>query len=54
MNGLKGEGYALKSDKNGVVITGNSTIGTFYGMQTLIQLLPTEKSNNLVIARCRR
>ncbi|MEG2102741.1 MAG: beta-N-acetylhexosaminidase [Flavobacterium sp.] len=50
INGLKGEGYTLKSDKNGVEITGNSTIGTFYGMQTLIQLLPVEKSNSLAIA----
>ncbi|WPO79304.1 beta-N-acetylhexosaminidase [Flavobacterium sp. KACC 22761] len=50
IDGLKAEGYALKSDKNGVVITGNSAKGTFYGMQTLIQLLPTEKSNSLAIA----
>lgn len=48
--GLKGEGYSLISDKNGVEIIGNSPIGTFYGMQTLIQLLPTEKSNSLAIA----
>ncbi|MFH6998532.1 beta-N-acetylhexosaminidase [Flavobacterium sp. FlaQc-57] len=48
--GLKGEGYSLVSDKNGVEIIGNSAIGTFYGMQTLIQLLPAEKSNSLAIA----
>lgn len=48
--GLKGEGYSLISDKNGVEIIGNSPIGTFYGMQTLIQLLPAEKSNSLAIA----
>ncbi|WP_414000332.1 beta-N-acetylhexosaminidase [Flavobacterium sp. W1B] len=48
--GLKGEGYSLKSDSKGVVIEGNSAIGTFYGMQTLIQLLPVEKSNALTIA----
>ncbi|PIF70741.1 beta-N-acetylhexosaminidase [Flavobacterium sp. 2] len=50
IQGLKGEGYSLKSDKNGVEITGNSAIGTFYGIQTLIQLLPAEKSSNLTIA----
>ncbi|MBS7255778.1 beta-N-acetylhexosaminidase [Flavobacterium branchiicola] len=50
IEGLKGEGYTFKSDKNGVEITGNSAIGTFYGMQTLIQLLPVEKSNSLAIA----
>lgn len=50
IDGLKGEGYSLKSDKDGVLIEGNSNQGTFYGMQTLIQLLPTEKSNSLTIA----
>ena len=44
IDGLKGEGYSLKSDKDGVLIEGNSTQGTFYGMQTLIQLLPVGKS----------
>jgi hexosaminidase len=50
IDGIKGEGYSLKSDKDGVLIEGNSNQGTFYGMQTLIQLLPTEKSNSLTIA----
>lgn len=50
IQGLKGEGYSLKSDKSGVEIIGNSPIGTFYGIQTLIQLLPVEKSSNLEIA----
>ena len=48
--GLKSEGYTFKSDKNGVEITGNAAIGTFYGMQTLIQLLPVKKSKSLAIA----
>ncbi|QOG00741.1 beta-N-acetylhexosaminidase [Flavobacterium sp. MDT1-60] len=50
IEGLKSEGYTFKSGKNGVEITGNAAIGTFYGMQTLIQLLPVEKSKNLAIA----
>ena len=50
IEGLKSEGYTFKSDKNGVEITGNAPIGTFYGMQTLIQLLPVEKSKSLAIA----
>lgn len=50
IKGLKAEGYSLKSDSKGVLIEGNSDIGTFYGMQTLIQLLPVEKSNTLKIA----
>jgi hexosaminidase len=49
-DGLKGEGYTLKSDNEGVFIEGNSSQGTFYGMQTLIQLLPVTKSNSLKIA----
>jgi hexosaminidase len=34
------EGYSLNATKDGVIINGNSYSGTFYGMQTLIQLLP--------------
>ncbi len=36
------EGYNLISDESGVVITGQSTDGVFYGIQTLLQLLPLE------------
>lgn len=50
IKGLKSEGYTFKSDKNGVEIHGYAAIGTFYGMQTLIQLLPVEKSKSLAIA----
>ena len=50
VDGLKSEGYSLKSGNGRVLIEGNSAIGTFYGMQTLIQLLPVEKSNSLKIA----
>ncbi len=50
MDGLQAEGYSLKTDKEGVLIEGNSNQGTFYGMQTLIQLLPTQKSSSLKIA----
>lgn len=50
VDGLKAEGYSLQSGGEGVLIEGNSARGTFYGMQTLIQLLPTAKSNTLKIA----
>ncbi|AOW08567.1 beta-N-acetylhexosaminidase [Flavobacterium gilvum] len=50
VEGLKAEAYTLKSNEKGVEIKGNSGIGTFYGMQTLIQLLPVEKSSSLTIA----
>lgn len=36
------EGYTLVSTPKGVVITANETAGLFYGMQTLLQLLPKE------------
>lgn len=36
------EGYTLVSSPNGVVITANDPAGLFYGMQTLLQLLPKE------------
>lgn len=36
------EGYTLVSSSNGVIISANGTPGLFYGMQTLLQLLPKE------------
>ena len=36
------EGYTLVSSSKGVVITANKQAGLFYGMQTLLQLLPKE------------
>jgi hexosaminidase len=36
------EGYTLISTTNGVVITANAPAGLFYGMETLLQLLPKE------------
>lgn len=43
------EGYSLKVAKDRVDINGNDGAGTFYGIQTLIQLLPVEKGNTLWI-----
>ncbi len=36
------EGYVLKSSAVGVTIEANETAGIYYGMQTLLQLLPKE------------
>ncbi|HKK43238.1 MAG TPA: beta-N-acetylhexosaminidase, partial [Bacteroidales bacterium] len=36
------EGYTLVADTKGVTITANETAGLFYGMQTLLQLLPPQ------------
>lgn len=41
--------YQLHINKEGVHIGGDNATGTFYGVQTLIQLLPVVKSNNLVV-----
>ena len=41
--------YQFQSSKNGVKINGSNPEGVFYGVQTLIQLLPTEKSVSLSI-----
>ncbi len=36
------EGYTLESAANGITITANQPAGLFYGMQSLLQLLPKE------------
>jgi len=47
-NGTK-DGYTLNVSKGGAVIRGNTGAGTFYGIQSLIQLLPVEKNTSLTI-----
>ena len=44
------DAYTFESSAEGVSITGATYPGTFYGMQTLIQLLPVEKSSSLKIS----
>lgn len=39
---LKREGYKMSVDENHIEIVGKSAAGVFYGMQTLMQLLPAE------------
>jgi len=41
--------YRFQSGKNGITITANAPVGVFYGMQTLIQLLPFEKKAALPV-----
>src|SRR5690348_2208267 len=43
------DAYTFESNSNGVIIIGATYAGSFYGMQTLIQLLPTQKSSSLKI-----
>jgi hexosaminidase len=43
------EGYVLEATPKGMVISANQTAGLFYGMQTLIQLLPKEIESKSVL-----
>ena len=47
---LKPDAYKLEIDSNGVRIEGGDGAGVFYGLQTLIQLLPAGKTNKLNVA----
>ena len=42
------EGYILEATTKGVIITANQVGGLFYGMQTLVQLLPKEIESKTV------
>ncbi len=43
------EGYLLRVDKNGVVITASAPNGIFYGIQTLRQLIPADAKPDSVL-----
>jgi len=45
-------GYDLEIDNEKAYIGSDNGPGTFYGVQTLIQLLPTEKSTSLPVQQC--
>lgn len=45
----KAGGYALSVTPSGITISGEDYAGTFYGMQTLIQLLPVEPGATLAV-----
>ncbi len=40
----------MEVNAKGVYIGGDNETGAFYGVQTLLQLLPTEKANSLPVA----
>ncbi len=44
--------YDLNINKNKIYIGGDNEEGVFYGIQTLIQLLPTERSKSLAVQQC--
>jgi hexosaminidase len=43
------EFYQIKVTKKGIAISANGSAGLFYGVQSLIQLLPVEKNNRLIV-----
>ena len=47
--GINEEGYQMKVTTNGVKINAKSAAGVFYGMQTLLQLLPAEVESTTVV-----
>jgi hexosaminidase len=47
-NGIEG-GYTLDVKKDGIYIHGNDEAGVFYGVQSLVQLLPLVKANSLAV-----
>ena len=42
VNGIAGEAYSLDITGNGITITGNAAAGVFYGVQSLMALVPLE------------
>ena len=44
--------YTMTVDKNKIAITASSEQGVFYGIQSLLQLLPAERSAQLAIQNC--
>ena len=44
--------YNMNVNGDNILINGNDEEGVFYGVQTLIQLLPAEKSNSLTVQQC--
>src|SRR5689334_12841520 len=43
------DAYSLTVDKNGITISGDTYAGTFYGLQTLIQLLPVDQNKKTTL-----
>ncbi len=48
---LNTEGYAMSVSPKGVLITANKSGGLYYGVQTLLQLLPTEIESKLPVLK---
>ncbi|MBV9961484.1 MAG: family 20 glycosylhydrolase, partial [Parafilimonas sp.] len=51
-NNLPAGAYKMEVSPSNVIIQGGDAQGVFYAIQTLIQLLPTEKSSSLNVQSC--
>ena len=49
INNMVTGAYEMVTGKESIIIKGNDEAGVFYGMQTLLQLLPVQKTNSLNI-----
>ena len=48
-SGIPAEGYTLESGENAVFVTASDSDGLFYGMQTILQLLPPQVQSDKVL-----
>jgi hexosaminidase len=46
------EGYTLKIKKNNILISSKTSKGAFYGVQSLIQLLPAQSNSKSIAIQC--
>ncbi|MBE0363174.1 hexosaminidase [Pseudoalteromonas ulvae UL12] len=51
VNKGKSESYRLEVDKNSITIVGSDNAGAFYGMQSLLALIPADASETLTLPR---
>ena len=46
------EGYTIFVSPDKITISANKTVGLFYGIQSLLQLIPAEKQNGRIAVQC--
>ena len=48
-NNMKKEGYHLSVQKKGIIVEAKDQAGLYYGLQTLLQILPIKQDNNVTV-----